>query len=425
MKKLIKSDCRICGSGDLVSVLDLGAVPLSGTFLKLGEVVARLPLNLARCNACGLVQLFDKLPIEELYSANYGYESHLNESMVFHLRDKATRLMEIINQADILGGSRVFLDIASNDGTLLREISKIAGRNDKFLGCDPLIANFVDYYPARTIKIPSFFSKENIGKEFYEKIDLITSLSVYYDVNNPVNFAKDIWHLLKPGGLWHLEQSYLPAMLENNSYDTICHEHLLYFSARDLRRIANEVGFSVLNSERNLINGGSLQITLQKRSYSESAIKLNTDFEELCKEEEILGVTDGSLLKLFSTDAAKHAQNLRRTVLDLKNTGHEIYALGASTKGNIILNFAELDFSIIKAIGEVNPKKYGKVTPGTNIPIIDEKEILGLYGLGKVLIILPWHFRETFLGKSQGFLKSGGKLLFPMPEIMLVGSENV
>ena len=422
---MIESDCRICGSDDLVSVLDLGEAPLSGTFLKLGEVVPRLPLNLARCETCGLVQLFDKLPIEELYSVNYGYESHLNDSMVFHLRDKASRLMETINHSEILEDSRVFLDIASNDGTFLREISMLAGGKDKLLGCDPLIANFVDHYPLKTIKIPTFFSKENIGKEFYEKIDLITSLSVYYDVENPVNFAKDIWNLLKPGGLWHLEQSYLPAMLKNNSYDTVCHEHLLYFSARDLRRIASEVGFNVLNSGCNLINGGSLQITLQKRSHSENEIYFNTDFEKLCKEEEATGVADGSLLKSFATDAVEHAQNLRKTVLDLKNIGHEIYALGASTKGNIILHFAELDFSTIKAIGEVNPKKFGKVTPGTNIPIIDEREILGLRGEGKVLIILPWHFRETFLGKSQEFLKTGGKLLFPMPEILLVGSENI
>ena len=422
MKRIIKSDCRICGASNLVSVLDLGEAPLSGTFLKLGEVVPRLPLNLARCEACGLVQLFDKLPIEELYSENYGYESHLNDSMVVHLRNKATKLIETVNQSNNFVDSRVILDIASNDGTFLREISIVAGKKDKLLGCDPLIANFVDCYPPRTIKFPVFFSKENIGKEFYEKIDLVTSLSVYYDVENPVSFAKDIWNLLKPGGLWHLEQSYLPAMLKNNSYDTICHEHLLYFSARDLLHIANEVGFNVINSECNLINGGSLQITLQKRTKSENEINLNNDFVNLCKEEETLGVTDGSMLENFAVDAAIHARNLRKTILGLINTGHEIYALGASTKGNIILHYAELNDSIIKAIGEVNPKKFGKVTPGTNIPIIDEKEILKLPGKGKVLLILPWHFRETFRVKSQEFLKSGGKILFPIPEILLIGT---
>ena len=160
MIRVIKASCRICGSDNLLSILDLGEAPLSGTFLKLGEVVPRLPLNLARCETCGLVQLFDKLPIEDLYSVNYGYESHLNDSMVFHLRDKASRLMETIKQADILEDSRVFLDIASNDGTFLREISILAGKKDTFVGCDPLIANFVDYYPPRTIKISNFFSKD-------------------------------------------------------------------------------------------------------------------------------------------------------------------------------------------------------------------------------------------------------------------------
>jgi hypothetical protein len=189
-----------------------------------------------------------------------------------------------------------------------------------------------------------------------------------------------------------------------------------------LLRIASQVGFDVIDSECNLINGGSLQITLQKRNDSEGEIYLNSHFEKLCKEEEALGIADGTLLKSFATDAVKHAQNLRKTILDLKNTGHDIYALGASTKGNIILHYAELDNSMIRAIGEVNPKKFGKVTPGTDIPIIDEKEILGLRGEGKVLLILPWHFRETFLSKSQEFLKSGGKLLFPMPEIVLVGT---
>ena len=426
MHKVSKASCRLCKLPELVSVFDLGEISLSGTFLNAGEFVPVLPLNLARCLECGLVQLYDDLPVEMLYSSDYGYESHLNSSMVTHLKTKAENLCEILAEDTVDGNlqaPRTILDIASNDGTLLHEFSKLLKNTSIFIGCDPLISNFKDKYPSNAQKIEKFFTSANVGHNLLGKIDLVTSLSVYYDVKDPLNFAQDVWSLLKPGGYWHLEQSYFPLMLRNNSYDTICHEHLLYFSASDLKKIAQKIGFEVVNFQLNEINGGSLELTLRKRKSNLSAIQVSVNvkrFEELCNSERISGITDGVAMASFAQSSQEHALKLRNILLEMKSKGIEIYALGASTKGNIILNYSELTDKLISCIGEVNEKKFGKVTPGTNIPICDENFILKNSGENKVALILPWHFRATFIEKAKFFLETGGKLIFPLPEIEII-----
>lgn len=426
----MKAVCRVCNHISLDSIFDLGQIPLSGTFLEAGEFVPSMPLNLARCCNCGLVQLHDDLPIEDLYSSNYGYESHLNTEMVQHLKSKSERLAKLLiggNATPISekGGAPIFiLDIASNDGTLLSQFKNIFGANVNLLGCDPLISNFADRYPVNAIKIEKFFTSENLGNNFLGKLDLVTSLSVFYDVRKPIEFAQDIWNLLTPGGYWHLEQSYFPSMLKNNSYDTICHEHLLYYSACDLRNIAQKVGFNIIEAELNEVNGGSLEITLQKSGNKLEQRYENNKFMELCNFEKNSDISDGMAVKEFADRAREHGVKLHRTIYDLKEKGNEIFCLGASTKGNIILNNASLDNNLISSVGEVNKKKFGKVTPGTNIPICDENLILNSSGENRVALVLPWHFRTTFIGKAQFFLETGGKLIFPLPKIEIIQNSK-
>ena len=428
MKKILKAVCRVCNHTSLDSIFDLGQIPLSGTFLEAGEFLPSMPLNLARCSNCGLVQLHDDLPIEDLYSSNYGYESHLNTSMVQHLKSKAERLAKLFIDGTANPISQeaplFILDIASNDGTLLSQFENIFGARVNLLGCDPLISNFDDRYPINAIKIEKFFTSENIGNNFLGKLDLVTSLSVFYDVRKPIEFAQDIWNLLTPGGYWHLEQSYFPSMLKNNSYDTICHEHLLYYSANDLRNIAQKVGFNIVEAELNDVNGGSLEITLQKSGNKSKQGYEDSKFIELCNFEENSGISDGTAEKEFADRAREHGVKLHRTISDLKEKGNEIFCLGASTKGNIILNHASLDNNLISSVGEVNKKKFGKVTPGTNIPICDENLILNSSGENRVAVVLPWHFRTTFIEKAQFFLETGGKLIFPLPEIEIIQNSK-
>jgi hypothetical protein len=330
--------------------------------------------------------------------------------MVDHLRNKA---IELHRSFLSYGNSKVVLDIASNDGTLLREFSKIDS-SLSLVGCDPLLDNFDNCYPNNAIKLRHFFEVNHIPKFLVGQIDLITSLSVYYDVDNPIKFAIDVWNSLKPGALWHLEQSYCLSMFRQNSFDTICHEHILYLKLNDFANIFNQVGFSVVSVELNDINGGSVALTVRK--CDPSRIVHSVEFLEMLSSEKIALQEWESEIHLFSSRVQSLLQTLRALISKEIKRGTQVYALGASTKGNIILSAARLDNSMIRAIGDINPKKIGRVTPGTRIPIIGEEEVLRNNPKETSLLILPWHFRRTFIERTSEFRSSGGKVIFPLPE---------
>jgi hypothetical protein len=407
-----ESICRLCENKDMISVLNLGICPISGQFPSPNEAVESLPLNLACCTNCGLVQLKNRLPIKSLYTNTYGYESHLNRSMATHLINKAKKLQEYYNEyrdAD----NQVYVDVASNDGTLLSGY-KTTGKRITLVGIDPLIGNFDNHYPKDTKKIEDFFLAEKYLAECSELVDILTSISVFYDLDDPLKFASDVYAILKPNGIWHLEQSYCITMLEKNSYDTICHEHLLYLKAKDFKYIFDKIGFKVIDVNLNSINGGSIAITVQKSigphvvSFDELvASEVKNGFEKITKYEE------------FEKRVTLNRSKFLEVIKNYKELGYQIVALGASTKGNTILNFCDLNFTTISKIGDVNPKKFGKVTPGTRIPIIDEEEILN--SSEKTLaVILPWHFRDTFIGKTENFRKNGNVVVFPLPEVEIL-----
>jgi hypothetical protein len=405
--------CRICASSKLDNILELGMSPISGHFPKLNEEVQSLPLNLARCSSCGLIQLYNILPISELYSETYGYESHLNNSMQRHLFDKALELQKIF-QRRVYDKKGVFLDIASNDGTLLSGYLH-GNSKDTLIGMDPLIPNFNDCYPENAIKIKDFFSAAEYKKVVNMNADIVSSVSVFYDLDNPLAFARDIHEILSEDGIWHLEQSYCVSMVEKTSFDTICHEHLLYLRAHDFKYIFDKVGFTVLSVQLNEINGGSIAITAEKTKGGKHC----EDFNELLENEINKGYCEIDVYIAFAKKVKIYKDNLWKTIQRYKLDGYKIVGLGASTKGNIILNYCGLDNSIVEVIGEVNSKKFGRMTPGTKIPIVDEKIILN--SKEKILaLILPWHFRETFLNSTLSFRRNGNLILFPIPDIEII-----
>ena len=405
--------CRICAFPKLDNILELGMSPISGHFPKLNEEVQSLPLNLARCSSCGLIQLYNILPISELYSETYGYESHLNSSMQKHLFDKALELQQIF-QSRVSNKNGVFLDIASNDGTLLSGYLQGSSK-DTLIGIDPLISNFNDCYPGDTIKIQDFFSATEYKKAINMKADIISSVSVFYDLDDPLSFARDIHEILSENGIWHLEQSYCVSMVKKTSFDTICHEHLLYLRAHDFQYIFDKIGFTVISVQLNEINGGSIAITVEKAKGGEHC----KDFIELLANEINEGYCDINIYRQFAKKVKIYKDTLWKTIQSYKSDGYKIVGLGASTKGNIILNYCGLDNSIVEIIGEVNSKKFGRMTPGTKIPIVNENIILN--SKEKILaLILPWHFRETFLNSTIDFRRNGNLILFPIPEIEII-----
>lgn len=409
---IAKSLCRICSS-TLYKFIDLGMSPISGHFPKIHEETKSLPLTLSRCENCGLIQLYNRMPISELYSETYGYESHLNISMQQHLQNKASNLQALYHKR--FGNKNgVFLDIASNDGTLLSGYDNNEGKIT-LVAIDPLISKFDDYYPNNVIKIEDFFSPGLYKKKLGQNVDIVTSISVFYDLDDPIGFASGVFDILSKGGIWHLEQSYCISMIKQTSFDTICHEHLLYLRAHDFKNIFDKVGFTVISVELNEINGGSISLTVEKSNGHDHC----TEFKQLLNNELINGFCDIDVFHEFAMRVEIYKELLRKTIIQYSLSGYKIVGLGASTKGNIILNYSGLNNAIVSAIGEVNFKKFGRVTPGTNIPIVDETSILK--SRDKTLaIVLPWHFRETFINKTVDFRRRGNLVLFPLPEIEII-----
>lgn len=404
------SECRICEGTELSTLLDFGDMALTGVFLTDGALVPKAPLVFCRCKNCGLVQLRHSYSLESLYGDSYGYESHLNKAMVDHLTRKARLLEKKYLSPD---SNEIVVDIASNDGTLL---SGYVGKNFRYVGIDPLIDVVSDHYPDGAIKIKNFFSSDAYWEENDSPASLVTSLSVLYDLDKPISFAKNINSILKDDGIWHFEQSYLPTMIDTLSYDTICHEHLLYLSLHDIKRILDESGFKILDASLNATNGGSIAITAVKSKENHP----HSPYIDFLLEREIVsGITTGEKLHVFVSRAIEHKKVFRQLLGMYISEGYEIVGLGASTKGNVLLQWLDLDTTFISRIGDVNKRKFGTMTPGTSIPIVSEEEIFN--GKGKrIALVLPWHFREGIIAKSEKIMSQGVGLIFPLPRIEVV-----
>ena len=404
------TNCRICGNSNLIEVMDFGELALTGVFLTGGNEVPTAPLILCRCESCGLVQLAHSYKQEFLYGDTYGYESHLNPSMVTHLQAKAKMLeQKYLSDKE----NPIVVDIASNDGTLL---SGYTNPNCRTVGIDPLIDVVGNFYPKNATKLKQFFSSVGYFSKVNEKADLVTSLSVLYDLDDPRKFAQDVAEILNADGIWHFEQSYLPTMIDTLSYDTICHEHLLYLTLTDIENLLRESGMVIIDASLNSVNGGSIAVTAQKKS-----LKEKSPFAQYLLEKEIgRGYKSIEPIRIFAHNADRHRSELKDLILNYKNSGFDVYALGASTKGNVLLQWLEIDNDLIKSIGDVNTRKFGKQTPGTCIPIVDENEILKLASSNVIALVLPWHFRQGIVAKSQKFLENGGALMFPLPQIEVV-----
>ena len=400
--------CRICSSQNIESFLDLGTLALTGKYADPGIEIDKHPLNLGKCLNCGLVQLMDKFRNTDLYGPGYGYESHLNNSMKLHLQSTAKYIEKRFKPSM----EDVIVDIASNDGTLL---SGYSNENKNLIGIDPLINIFTDKYPTEVVKINEFFSKEVYFKRISRKAKIITSFSVFYDLEDPIHFTRDIENILEEDGVWILEQSYLPTMINSLGFDTICHEHLLYLSLTDFEQIFKQVGLEIFDVKINNINGGSIQLYVKKSTNFNYLISPYVEW--LLSWEKSTGVTSFENCKVFAKNVKNYSIQLRSLIESYKDLGYFIFGLGASTKGNVLLQYCNLG-ELIEEIGEINPKKFGKVTPGTNIPIVNQNKLIGSQNFEttkQLGIIIPWHFRNSIINSAEYYLSKGGSLLVPLP----------
>jgi hypothetical protein len=403
--------CRVSGTKNLISVLNLGYQELTGVFPReKSQPVTSGPLELVWCPDSGLLQLKHSYDPSEMYGDNYGYRSGLNESMVNHLTGKVRYLERLVP----LTAGEIIVDIGSNDGTTLKAFStKGANR----IGIDPTGKKFAQYYSPEIRLVPDFFSADAYHSVEKRPAKIVISIAMFYDLEQPVEFARQVASILAHDGVWHFEQSYMPSMLRLNSYDTICHEHLEYYSLGVVKRILEDANLNLIDVMMNAINGGSFAVTAAKKS--NKSVSANQAVIEWLLEQEIrMGLNTPRPYRDFEERVFRHREDLTRLVRSLVADGKKILGYGASTKGNVVLQFCGLSEKDIPAIADVNPDKFGCFTPGTRIPIVSEVEARRMKP--DYFFVLPWHFKEGILRRENDFLASGGKMIFPFPEIEIV-----
>lgn len=410
--------CRICGNQNLLPVVSLGEQYLTGVFPRgLHATPSKGPLELVACgasdhaDACGLVQLRQSYELTELYGENYGYRSGLNSSMVKHLKNKVHQLLE---RHPLKTGDLV-LDIGSNDGTLL---SFYPEENVTVVGIDPTGKKFASYYRPHICLLPDFFSADLFAQKFgARKARIVTSICMFYDLESPLSFMKDVASILDADGIWHFEMSYLPAMVRTMGYDTICHEHLEYYSLQQIKWMTDRSELKILKLDFNETNGGSFAVTVALRSSSHP--ENNAQVEQLLQEEQTTGLATAAQRSAFADAVESHKADLVALLYRLKAENRTVLGYGASTKGNVLLQHCGITRELLPAIAEVNKDKFGCFTPGTNIPIISEAEAHAQNP--DYLLVLPWHFRANIVEREAAFLDRGGKLIFPLPAVEVFG----
>ena len=401
--------CRSCSSSSLKNAFDLGSQKLTGVFPKtLNENIPSGSLAMVFCEKCKLLQLENSFNASMMYGDNYGYMSSLNPHMINHLKNKAKKLNSFMN----LTKDDVVIDIGSNDGTFLNFFSSRL----KLIGIDPTIKKLKKFYRKDIIKIPTFFTIDVIKKILKKRTKVISSISMFYDLESPIRFAEDVYETLDDNGIWHFEQSYMPMMIKNNSYDTICHEHLEYYSLTSIKFILDKVGFKIINLEFNDINGGSFALTVAKKN---SKLKVNSPLIDwLLKKEKLFNYNSLEVFQNFYKNAKKHKKSFKDLLLNLNDMKKKVVGYGASTKGNVILQFCNITKKLLPYIAEVNEFKHYRYTPGTKIQIIPEKS--ARLKNPDYFIVLPWHFKNFIIKKEKNFLRNNKNLIFPLPDIEIV-----
>lgn len=413
--------CRICGNNQLVPVLSLGHQALTGVFPRsLEEKVTIGPMELVKCHGdtatcCGLLQLRQSYESDEMYGFNYGYRSGLNLSMVRHLNAKVKRICEMVE----LNDGDFILDIGSNDGTLLKSYQN---QRLKLVGIDPTVRKWLEHYPEHIEYIDDYFSASAIVERMGEKkAKVITSIAMFYDLERPLDFMAHVFDVLDDAGVWVFEQSYMPMMLKMNAYDTVCHEHLEYYRLRDIKWMCDRSGFKIIDVEFNDINGGSFSVTVAKKGHPkyDEATEL---ISKILQEEANADLDSLEPYRNFEQRVFKHRDELIEFVKNVKREGKKIFGYGASTKGNVILQLCGFTKQDIPYIAEVNEDKFGSFTPYTNIPIVSEEQAKAQHP--DYFLVLPWPFKKNFLQREKDWLDLGGKFVFPLPYIEVVGAQD-
>lgn len=420
ISKIVKV-CRVCGAKKLITLLSLGKLYISN-FLDAKESnpakFLRQPLELMLCNpdvgGCGLVQLKHTFSAEFLYR-NYWYRSGVNRSMIEALADIARKAEKIAkpNKDDHI------IDIGSNDGTLFRFYKNPGLR---LVGFEPA-KNLIPYAKKNcrnATYINDFFNFKTWHKKFgNKKAKIITAIAMFYDIDNPNEFVANIVKCLDKRAVFIVQMSYLPSMLQQNAYDNICHEHIEYYSLGSLTYLLKRHNLEIFNVELNDVNGGSFRTYIQHKGQR----PISRNVRNLEEFEKKMKLTSKKTYRDFAFRVLESKKKLLDFIKKEIKKGKKVYVYGASTKGNTLLQFCNLNKNFIKAAADRNPDKWGKKTVGTLIPIISEEEARRDYP--DYFLVLPWHFIEEFVQREEEFLRLGGKFIVPLPKLRIISCKDL
>tara|TARA_B100000929_G_scaffold43736_1_gene31146 strand:- start:345 stop:1580 length:1236 start_codon:yes stop_codon:yes gene_type:complete len=406
------TECRSCGSTDLTNILSLG-LQYPSNFIELNSISDKreqIPLELIFCEKkdCSLLQLKHTASRESLYK-EYWFRSGLNEKMVEALKD----ITKSVEKRISLSENDIVLDIGCNDGTLLRSYqSKV-----RLVGFEPA-SNLVDEAKEGTdLIINNFFSFYEFVQHFpNERIKVITSIAMFYDLEDPNSFVSDIVNCLDQDGIWVIQMAYLIPMLELNAFDNIVHEHLEYWSLKSLKRLLEEHDLEIFDVELNDVYGGSFRIFVKTKKNDK--INIQNSVDEFLKKEDEFGLEKKGTYLNFANRVNSLKNKLNDFIKKEISNGKLIYAYGASTKGNTLLQFYNLNNKLISKAADRDSKKFGKMTIGSNIPVISEEQARD--EKPDYFLVLPWHLVDFFKERENEFLNNGGKFIVPLPDFKII-----
>ena len=405
------------------TLFSLGPLYVSD-FLKKGESPrgGKYELKLVWNDDIGAARLEKAVPTDTMYG-KYWYRSGTNATMTNELKG----IVENISSLMKLESGDVWLDIACNDGTLFKFLPKDIIK----IGIDPADDSFAEESRKYADAIvQDYFTKKVYKSTKYgkKKAKVVTSIAMFYDLEKPDIFVKDIYDILDDDGLWVMQLSYTPLMIKQLAFDNICHEHVYYHSLTSVNKILTRNQFRIVDCQLNDVNGGSFRVYIMKNIGDEKKFS-TSPYRDVCKFRVDSILAYEASLKLDKpeiwADFFKNIQELKRKTYDFikkeKAKGKKIWGYGASTKGNTLLQYFGLDSKMIDGIAERSPYKFGCKTIGTNIPIYSEEEMRK--AKPDYLLVLPWHFINEFKMREKAFLDAGGKFIVPCPKFEIIGKE--
>ena len=400
--------CRICKKRKFKQLFSFGNLCFTGKFPSIHQKIKKEPISLVICKNCELVQLGHSFNLKYLYGPDYGYRTGINKTMLTHVNKVVKNLSKMakIKKNDFV------LDIASNDGSLLNFYNK----NLKTFGIDPILQKYKSNYKKINYKVADFFSEKKIKKFTKNKFKIITALSVFYDSEDPNKFIQDVRKILSNDGIFLLEFADLASIIKNKMFDTICHEHLAYYSSKVILNLCKENNLRVFDIRRNDINGASKQYFI---CHQHSKYKTNQKIiNNIISSERKLNLSKVKTFKNFFKIINKSKLELNNFFKKAKKLRKKVHGYGASTKGNVLLQYYKINNKIVEFIAERNKNKYNLYTPGTKIKIISEA--LSRSYNPDYYLVLPWHFKKEILMREKAIRKKGTRFIFPLPKLQII-----